>query len=883
MGRGLLTGLIFTLIPLCLGAQADPLYQRVSIRAEDQLLEEALVYLIEQQGVLLSFSQKTLPRKRISLRESDMLLRDLLEVLLQDTGLAYERIGAQVVIYRKQAEKFTLSGYVEDIRSGERLISATVYDQRSGLGTVSNAYGFFSLTLPADSIELVVRYLGYEPESLSFRHDRNRPLLLRLQPALTLEEVEVIAPRVESSEELPFSDELTATLRKKLPRLGGESDILRTAYFMPGVQTGADGIGGLHVRGGDRGQNLVLLDGVPVYDLAHAGGLISLFPDESIKKARLIKGAFPARYGGRLSSVLDIHTKEGSLKSWGGMAGISMLTSRLALEGPLVPDKVSLFGSARWSHLGLYLRPYSRRQKALDENVGQLDYAFFDLQFKINYLVSRKHRLYLSFYRGRDQFTNDNAREDTLRTDLNEEIESFLFSQELQERNEWGNTLGVLRWNYLVSPRLFSNLSLTFSRLDVLSNTSQEEVLRGLPDQVLLDNHYRLRNFSSRVQDIGLKSDWEWMISPDQAVRFGSGGTHHEFSPGLLRLAGDSAVEPGSPQDTSGKMRALEWWLYAEDEFSLKGGWDFNLGLRYAGWHIRGRTFHVVEPRLAVAYRPWAALRLRASVSRMSQFVHLLSNSEVGLPTDLWVPATAETGFQASWQTSLGAEWMPWKGWMLNLEGYFKRLDPLVALSEGAQASSNWEQNITRGSGRAWGIEWVFSRTAGPVTGWVSYGLSYTRRTYERINFGRPYPLRYDRRHDIKLALAYDPKPWISVSCSWMMNSGLAFNLPVQQFEVEYPGLPEPNPILVFGDKNEFRMPWYHRLDLGATMTFGQNKRIRHVLYAGLYNVYNRMNPLYIQLEEQVVEEEGKLRTRREFRQVFLLPVLPSLSYATRI
>ncbi len=883
MWRGLYAGLLIALLPLCSHAQDDPLSLRLSLQVQDEPLEAVLIRLMRQEGVLLSFSPNILPARRITVELENSSLKRILDVLLKDTGLAYERIGAQVVLFRAKPEKYTLSGYVVDAQSGERLISATVYDEASGKGAVTNAYGFFSLTLPAGRLELVIRYLGYQTQRRELVLDRARHLQCALQPALVLREIEVVAAQSPAlAYPLPV-DELKENLWQQLPRLGGERDVLRTAYFMPGVQTGADGIGGLHVRGGDRGQNLILLDGVPVYDVAHAGGLISLFTDEIVKKATLIKGAFPARYGGRLSSVLDIRTREGSLKKWEGMAGLSMLTSQLAMGGPLVKEKVSVFASARWSHLGMYLRPYSRNKKREEGGQGALDYDFFDLHLKLNYLISDKHRIYLSLYRGRDRFSNVDEKRDTLLAGQNPDQRKLLFGQNLQERNEWGNTLGVLRWNFLVSPRLFSNFSLTYSRLDVLSDYFRGEQLTDLGDSEVLDEFGEFRTARSLVQDFSLKTDWDWVASPVHHLRFGGGATHHTFDPGLWWGFANNGTQPEPWESNAQALQAAEWWMYAEDEFQLGSRWSFNLGLRYAGWQIRSEAFHVLEPRVAAAFQVANPLQVRASLSRMSQFVHLLSNSEVGLPTDLWVPATAKTGLQASWQTTLGLDLKTRNGWMGRTEAYYKLLQPLLALSEGAQVRTNWEENITRGSGRAWGIEWELGRRKGPLEGWVSYGLSFTNRTFERVNFGRPYPLRYDRRHDIKAALTYAPKNWITFSCSWMMNSGLAFNLPTQQFAVDYPGLPDPDPIFIFGDKNEFRMPWYHRLDAGVTLRFGQKKPLKHNLYLGVYNLYNRRNPLYIQLQEQLAVSAGELEVRREFQQVFLFPVLPSLSYAIRI
>ncbi len=593
------------------------------------------------------------------------------------------------------------------------------------------------------------------------------------------------------------------------------------------------------------------------------------------------KGDFPARYGGRLSSVLDIRTKEGNLKKWHAGAYGSMLTVGGTVEGPLIREKMSILLSGRYSLLGLYLKPLTTNLRNAEGKTGDLDYRFFDLNGKVSYIFSERDRLFLSFYSGRDQYINQNFRLDSLEAHSGKQ---YLFNERNEEAFRWGNTVSVLRWNRILAPNLFTNTSLSYSRLSSEGFYLDTDSLNNLTDGTSVDNHFSKRFFLSSINDISLRSDWDWRVNPNHQIRFGAGYTYHTFSPDVQTIGEEEAAGGQEEYRNSPPHEvAHEWWVFVEDDWDLNQRLWLNLGLRYAGWSHGGTFFHALEPRLRANYllsRRWV---VRAGFGVNSQFVHLLSNSNVGLPTDIWVPTTAETGYQRSWQLALGTRYKIGEGLQFELEGYYRKMNRLVDLAEGLQTDAYWEDNVVQGSGRAWGAEFLLRLSRPRLNGWLGYTLAWSDRLFEEVNFGRRFPFRYDRRHSIDLVASYRLGHQLSISGKWELFSGLAFNFPNEQFEFQYPGLPN-RPITAtdFGRKNEFRMPWYHRLDLGLDYQFKGFGSSAHLLHVGVYNLYNQSNPFFFRLQSRIVVEDDQLTEKKEVEQVSLLPLLPSLSYRVR-
>lgn len=859
---------------------------RMDVQFKDVSLVEALNQLIDENHVSLSFSDDLIPVRRINRSFKNVRLGDILGALLNNLPVAYRLRGSAIVLYKKERipiTGFTISGFLEDANSGERLIGATVQDIASGQGTATNDYGFFSLQLPPGKVDLHFSYLGYEPRMLSFNVEEDHHFTLSLQTSLTLEEVVVIATDTAIGS-MQSGHVLDPKLLQEFPRLGGEADLVRMAYLLPGVQTGTDGVEGMHVRGGSSGQNLVLIDGVPVYYVAHAAGVFSIFNADAIRSANLIKGGFPARYGGRLSSVLDIRTKEGNSKKLVGSAEAGLISGRLSLEGPLIKDKSSFFLAGRWSYLNWFILPLSRKNKAANGEKGGVSYQFSDFNAKFNYSLNTKNKFYLSYYRGQDGFLNGGRATDTLAFfDSSNELFEYRLFNGYYENLSWSNQVGVFRWNHIHNDRLFSNVSATFSELTVHTQYQSVDSIISLNTGQFL-SPFIAADYYSRIRDIGLRADFDYYPNNWHKVNFGWSINHRVFNPGALLLDNgqNDAVVNRRPQNV--RITSQEYVAYLDNEVKLGPRWQLNGGIHLSLNRVEGREYFSAQPRLGIYGKVHPKIGVKASLSRMSQFLHLLSNSNLGLPTDLWVPSTGNIRPANSWQSTIGVDLFPHRKWEINLEAYYKKMDHLLAFTEGASYLADWRNNVTSGSGNSRGVEFLLRRKHGRLTGWLAYTLSFTDRQFERINFGERYPFKFDRRHDLKLVFAYRLNDKIDFSANWVYSSGFAFSLPESTYRLNVPGeYTAPDGVVVpnFGEKNDDRMPSYHRLDIGGNYTFG-NDRIQHRLHIGVYNVYNRRNPLYYSYRTDYVYAAHQLRQRQQYVQVKLLPVLPSISYTIR-
>ncbi len=872
----------------------NPLEQKVNLVLRNATLEEALYQLSGQSDITLSFSNDILPKKTYTLRLRRYRLSEALNILLRDTPLRYRVINANIVaIYKAEAPKtpviqrFTLSGFMEDAQSGEPLIGANVFVLGTQRGAITNEYGFYSLTLPAGEAEILFSYTGYETRTQRITLQANEQANISLKGLVDLPEVVVIASdSSEKAQSLAWSDEILSIADvQTLPALGGESDLIRTTHLLPGVQTGTDGVGGIHVRGGNPGQNLILIDGVPVYNISHAAGVFSIFNTSAVRSARLVKGGFPARYGGMLSSVLDVRTKEGNKKQLAGSAELGALSGRLSLEGPIQKDKSSFFISGRWSFLDWYIGPISEQQKRARREQGSNGYNFYDLNAKLNFTLSEQDRIYLSYYQGSDEYDNYGRRSDNLVL-LSEggEPVNYLFDQSYSEGLDWGNKVAAFRWNHVFSSRLFANTTITYSNLSVGVNYSAADSLRHAPSNQTIFRNFDFGSYRSGIEDVGAKIDFDLIPSTRHYFRFGMGITRHEFRPGVLFYNDAPDGFPGPSIETGNDpIDATEYAFYVEDEYNITERFMMNAGLRFTGFSVRSRNYHSAEPRLSVYWRAFPTLNFKASISQSKQYLHLLSNSDIGLPTDLWAPATARVQPQSAWQTELGFDFVPNPNLNLSVEGYYKKMKNLLSFSEGAFFLNDWERNVTVGEGQSYGIETMLNWRRGKAKGWVAYTLSWTNRRFDNVNLGQTYPFKFDRRHDLKMVLTYQLRSWCELSADWIFSSGFAFSLPLLQYRVEIPGVipPPPVEVLDYGAKNQYRMPFYHRLDVGVNFQYRTGK-LEHVANIGVYNLYDRRNPLYYNLRTKYINENNDLRPVKEFVQVWLIPILPSVNYSIK-
>ncbi len=872
------------LISGSLFAQLD-LDKQLDFSVQNLSIDQALLQLSQKSGYNISFSNDLLPSgRKITYSAQKQSFKAILTTLLQNTSLKYKTIGNQVVLYYQAPPKkrYTLSGYITDARTGEKLISATIYDPLTRKGTLSNAYGFYSITLPEGIYTFRFSYLGYQALQQKTQLAEDIEQDISLDPSLTLTEVVVIAneQNFRATEDIS-TDQIALEQFESLPSLGGEEDLIRMSHLLPGVQTGADGVGGIHIRGGNADQNSILLDEVPVYNPAHMVGVFSIFNSSAIKNAELIKGNFPARYGGRLSSVLNVRTKDGNNKQLGGEATLGLTSARLTLEGPLKREVGSFLVSGRHSFVNAFIRPVSEQIKEDNGQRGFSKYKFYDINAKLNMAVGKQDALLLSFYTGRDEYHNETT------TEFEAPEFDYSYVELVNQDLDWGNTLGALRWNHLFGPRLFSNSILTFSRYSF-----QSADFYSFQDTIIDDSSlktFSIVRFFSIIEDSAIKSQFDFLPNPDHHLRFGGGAVYHRFRPGVAALSSNSELSLPDEVLTDEFLdslnnqwiRSYELHAFVEDEWHIGQKWLANIGFRASGQIVGNQFYRALEPRFGLRYQLSTRWALKVAYSRMTQYLHLLTNTGIGLPNDLWVPSSERVKPQQSWQTVLGLEHRVRNWFDIGLEAYYKKLDHIIAFQEGSTISfidaGNYENNVAVGEGWAYGAELFLQREQGNTRSWFSYTLAWANRQFEDINLGRRFPFRYDRRHNLKLVLVQRLSEKWELSANWVYGTGLATTLPVSEYIFNMPSFFLATLATNFGEKNSLRLPAYHRLDVGANYRFGKSKW-QPMLSFGIYNVYNRQNPLYYRLSR---DNRDPFRPRESrYLQATILPILPYISYS---
>jgi hypothetical protein len=757
--------------------------------------------------------------------------------------------------------KHTISGFVRESGSGELLIGVNIYLSDHRTGTITNNYGFYSLTLPeADSVMITASYVGFRPETKTITLHRDEELNFDLRSNVMLDEVKVTAERTERLSESARMSTMSVPVAqvKNIPSLLGEKDVMKVLQLMPGVQKGSEGSSGLYVRGGGPDQNLIILDDAIVYNASHLFGFFSLFNGDALKSIELTKGGFPARYGGRLSSVLEMNMKEGNKEEWHGEGGIGLISSRLTLEGPLAKNKSSILLSGRRTYADVILSPILKATEETDAG-----YYFYDLNAKVNYDFGRKNKLYLSGYFGKDKFHAKYSEGYDEKASLN-----------------WGNATATLRWNHLFSSKLFANTSAVFS--DYRFGISYE-----MKDQVNNENYFA--EYYSGIRDLSLKFDIDYLPSPSHWIKAGAVTIQHRFTPYVF-------IEIDKPLNVNKKQKeqtdGLESGIYFEDTWKPFTNLKINGGVRFSHFLASREQYHFFEPRLSAALNLGGDYAIKASYASMNQYIHMISNTGISLPTDLWVPTTDRVKPQQSRQVALGAvKDFSVPEMSVSVEGYYKKMNSVIGYKEGAtfiqieEAATgegiSWEDNVTSGQGWSYGLEFLVQKKEGRFNGWIGYTLSWTQMQFDSLNFGKKFYARYDRRHDISLVGTYRINDHITLSGTWVYGTGNAVTMPVSIYSApEYADIyfnndNQPFNVKEYGQKNNYRMAPYHRLDLG--IQFHKEKKWGERIWEiSVYNVYNRKNPFFYDIEYH--SAYGRSYTR--LKQVSLFPVIPSFSYS---
>ncbi|MDP5168920.1 MAG: TonB-dependent receptor [Bacteroidia bacterium] len=749
--------------------------------------------------------------------------------------------------------KMSISGYLRDASSGEALVNATIAVPAFKSGTYSNQYGFYSLSITGDTVEVIFSYAGYLPVKKRIVVGReNIRLDISLEIA-SLEAVEITENLTRKNVEQASMGVIDVSIDQieMMPYLAGEKDLLKGIQLLPGVQATSEASSGFLVRGGQPDQNLVLMDEAIVYNPFHLAGYVSIFNTDAIRDVTLYKGSFPAKYGGRLSSILDISMKEGNNQEFHAEGGLSVVSGRLAFEGPIVKNKASYMVSLRrfyWDQVIKPFLPFGR----------DLGYQFTDINAKVNVKLGDKDQLFLSTYYGGDGLVDGRLvpTVDTFKTEI-----------------KWGNTTSTLRWSHLFGTRLFVNTSVNYS--DYLFRYEQ-----------FRSNPVRTRfGLQSGIRDWQFKTDFDFVPGPSHRLTFGANYLYHRFAPNSVRSVGSDTTAQPQPQVRN--MYVQEGGVYINDEISLGSRLGLNLGFRYSAFYGDSTYYQGFEPRATIKWQFNESTSIKAGYTFMNQYSHLVSTSAVALPFDLWVPSSSVIKPQQAQQVAVGV-FRNWLGdrYESSVEVYYKKMNNLIDYRQGANFffGNDIEPELVFGEGTAYGAEFFLRKREGRFNGWIGYTLSWSWRQFDELNQGEPFFAKYDRRHDLELVAFYKfNKEW-SFSFLFVYGTGNALSLPEGRQYIGGNGTSGSwsnayNWGYDYNGKNNFRAPAYHRMDIGLHRhkKKGSKSKIETEFHIDIYNVYNRRNPLFIAPGLYLDERAGTFKNAAI--QTSLLPMIPSVGY----
>ena len=764
------------------------------------------------------------------------------------------------------SQQFTISGYVKEESTGESLFGTNVYIKENLKGTTTNQYGFYSLTVPDTSFTLVFSFIGFQLQEFPVKLNKNIRININLKSnAIEAKEVTINAEKEDRNIQSSEMGRQTLDIEKikTLPAFLGEVDILKSIQLLPGVSSAGEGNSGFYVRGGGPDQNLILLDEANVYNASHLFGFFSVFNADAIQNVTLTKGNMPANYGGRLSSVLDIQMKEGNNKRMGMQGGIGFVSSRFTIEGPIKKDTGSFIVSARRTFIDLFFgEPFVKKGSSISGN----KYFFYDLNAKVNYRLSNKDRIFLSGYFGRDVFNFKSP-----------DSEFFV-------KVPWGNATATARWNHLFTDRLFLNSSLIYTNYKFEFEGGQ--------------NDFSFKLFSG-ITDYNLKEDFTWLPNVNHTVKFGGQYIFHVFVPSnATAKAGEVSFDIGKIL----RQYAHDAAVYINDEYEINEKWLVNGGLRFTLFQQVGpferyvndpisgeatdtlhysqgqnvKTYTHAEPRLALRYSINHLSSLKASVSQNYQYIHLASLSSISLPTDTWIPSSDKVKPQSSIQYALGY----FRNYNNNtyessVELYYKSMQNQIEYEEGFlpenTVNSNLDNYFVAGKGWSYGAEFFLKKNKGKFNGWIGYTLAWTKRKFPDLNNGKVFFPKYDRRHDVSLVLSFDISKRWTLGATWVYATGNLNTFPERVFVLSNGDILED----YGGQRNNYRLAPYHRMDVSATLKGKPHKRYESSWNFAIFNVYNRYNPYIIYFDKTYSADKITIQAK----QISLFPLIPSVTY----
>lgn len=830
----------------------------VSLNAHNISLRNVLNQLQEENNITFAYQNNLIRGKIVKIRFENVSLQKALTLLFENTNIAFTIKKNKVLLFKKSSptlKKYTISGFVTDSLSGEPLIGATVHSSPLNEAARTDESGYFSLSVPAGTHDFIVTFVGYKKIQFHSKNISSNKINIQLKRKNFLKPV--IISKQKLSELVTDEIALRPATIKALPSLGGEADVIRTLQLMPGVKSGTENASGLFVRGGAPEENLVLLDGVPIYKPTHLFGFLSIFNTDILNNVELSKGGFKARYGGRLSSVLNINMKNGNIKKNSLSVSLSPLVSKILVQGPIKKDKGSFIISYRRSFTDLYLDKWRVTDTYYGKDSSKSRFNFYDLNAKFNYKLNKNNRIFLSVYNGSDKYNREQIQRDS----------TLQWRSIYDNALSYSNQLASGRWQKIFNNKIISNVTLAYSRYR--TNTFLENsIIYNTPDIFQYDQQ-------AEINDKILKADVSYFMNKNNTIRFGLGATNHTFKPENTFRRATGVLD--STQRSIEKTIGNELNAYVEDEWQWKR-LQINGGLRTTFYNVNSVTYSSFQPRLEMQYAIHRKWSLGGSYTQMAQFLHLITNSNIGgAPTDLWILPTENIKPQRSRQFEARLNYNLSKNWNFNLEVYHKKLSQLIAYKEGASLTQNSidaVEKITTGSGESQGIEFFVRKTKGKTTGWVGYTLSKSTRQFDQINNGIEFPYKYDSRHDASIAIMHSFSPRLSISSSWVYSSGTPISIPTGRYAVGMNQGQIFSQNRYFGERNNSRLQSYHRWDLNINYAIPTHWG-QHSFHFNIYNIYNRFNTVYISRHLQVFDN----KLFEEYKENALFPIIPTFTY----
>lgn len=807
-----------------------------------------------------------------------------------------------LIPFSLQSQNYTISGHITDAKNGETLNSSSIFESNSQKGAVSNVYGFYSLTVPKGFVDVDYSYVGFSDQKRVFKLTKDTIINIKMVESTVLNEITVVGNRKElgvrgsqmSAIDVPISQ------IKSVPALFGETDVIKALQLLPGVKS-SEGSAGMYVRGGGPDENLLLLDGVPVYNVNHMFGFFSVFNADAVKNVTLYKGSFPARFGGRLSSVVDIRMNDGSETGYHGNVTVGLISSKINIEGPIIKEKTTFNFSARRTYADILAQPLIKATLGQEEGMQKTTagYYFYDLNAKISHKFSDNDRLYLSAYMG-DDVIYANIKQGSANLD------SIKQESRLKMDWDWGNIITALRWNHLITNKLFMNTTASYTRYRFLLSVGTETNTVNTSSNPSNTTESITLGYRSGIEDFSGKIDFDYTPNPNHDIKFGANYTNHTFRPGVTVAQISTNAQSMDTTIGDSDVYSHETMAYFEDNISLGYSLKANVGLHYSNFYVQEKFYQSLQPRLGLRVLINDKMSLKAGYASMNQYIHLLSNSNISLPTDLWVPVTKRIEPMKSHQYSIGAFYNLLNIFDLSLEGYYKSMDNLIEYKDGASffgSSTGWEDKVSMGRGWAYGVEFLAQKSVGKTTGWVGYTWSKAERLFDRpgeeLNNGNVFPAKYDRRHDLSIVVSHKFSEKFDLAATWVYSTGSAGTLALQEYagtEIPQTGgsysfnpeMPKVDvdvinsffttPLPYVSSRNNYRYEPYHRLDVG--MNFHKKLKYgKRTWNISVYNAYNQLNPFLTTVDTSGDFINGQYVEKKVLKQISIFPIIPSVSY----